>query len=104
KRYPKLLAANLLSKVVQLLSFCYPKFWRPVIRCRADVPSRSCCSIFGQSVKLTLGRTAAFRGEQLVYSKRLGRTTVRRDEQQGDSFVIESFNYPNKKGQTQRFF
>ncbi|MEH6304248.1 TlpA disulfide reductase family protein [Olivibacter sp. CPCC 100613] len=94
-----LLAANLLSKVVQLLSFCYPtipvyrnsfisienkhndkNFCRPVISCRADVPLRPFCIIFGKSVKLTLGRNAIFRDELPICTTVLGRTTVSRDK------------------------
>ncbi|MDX3916337.1 MAG: SusC/RagA family TonB-linked outer membrane protein [Pseudosphingobacterium sp.] len=58
KRYPKLLAAKFLCKFLRLLSLCYPKFWRPVISCRADIPSRPSRSIFGKSVNLRLGRLA----------------------------------------------
>ncbi|WP_168204525.1 TlpA disulfide reductase family protein [Olivibacter sp. LS-1] len=48
KRYPKLLAAKFLCKLLQLLSLCYPKFWRPVIRCRKGFPSRPCHEGFGK--------------------------------------------------------
>ncbi|MFD2963684.1 MULTISPECIES: SusC/RagA family TonB-linked outer membrane protein [Olivibacter] len=100
----KLLAAKFLCKLLQLLSLCYPKFWRSVISCLADIPSRPFRSIFGKSFNLTLGQTAIFRDEQPICSTVLGRTTVNRDKQQGDSSVIESFNYPNNKGRTLGFF
>ncbi|MFC0316934.1 TlpA family protein disulfide reductase [Olivibacter oleidegradans] len=80
ERYPKLLAANLLSKLVPLLSFYYPKLWRPVISCRADAPSRLFHNIFGKSVNLTLGRNTEIRDKLPIYSAVPGRTTANRDE------------------------
>ena len=58
KRYPKLLAAKFLCKLLRLLSLCYPKFWRPVISCRADIPSTPFRSIYRKGVNLRLGRLA----------------------------------------------
>src|SRR5690606_35793610 len=78
-----LLAANLLSKLVPLLSFYYPKLWRPVISCRADAPSRLFHNIFGKSVNLTLGRTAIFRDERPICSTVPGRTTASWDKRRG---------------------
>ncbi|MDM8177755.1 TlpA disulfide reductase family protein [Olivibacter sp. 47] len=45
-----------LCKLLQLFSLCYPKFWRPVISCRADIPSRPFRRIFRKGVNLRLGR------------------------------------------------